>query len=633
MRKFALLLILLVAGDVIGQARFRRWRRNDGSTPIVDSYFSMLTSGLASSDSNLCSTYSSEMTGTSFCYDADGSGSTGTAVVGTVTSASSFRMCPNGDDCDAISTTKLEDGDGYLTAGTTSPAGDFSACWFGNTFNETPFLIAKDDGGGTRGWYIAIATTGLTFAVNKSNASGTAVTAGTADSIIPGAFHLVCMTYDFVTDGTSVIRGYLDGAAIGTPSTTAVGPVQSSALNVYVGRRNSSVAPNFLQGHVRYVFFTEKVLSAATITNIDASLRPRVKGDLNEAITFSQALNVRYGLFETPGETFLGLLTTGMPIVTGLGVLLEGARTNLVIRANEFDTGWSTAGGLGLTVSANAGESPTGVFDAEFIQSNVGGGDGNEYLQSTALVPGQTTGTASVWIKNSNSGELAQVVVRDTTAGIDRATCTGFALSSNWTRFSCNATGLTSGNNHVLRIFPGSVSGPISVDGVYMWGAQFEAPLANFMTSNTTTTTASVARPNAAMTWSNATDISTAGCATVTATFGQSAQFGGSLISNGTEMIIGTTNSTTIRINDGTNSVTATVPDMTGRTVKLKASWSGSTMKIMSITDGVSSTGTFDGSFSSTATMHAGRTSAASGYGNAWLRYIKLGTKTAGCVR
>lgn len=342
------------------------------------------------------------------------------------------------------------------------------------------------------------------------------------------------------------------------------------------------------------------------------------------SITHTNATTTRYCV---KADGSLAAVTANQPRVSNKGILVEGGRTNFTIRSVEFDT-WTAGGGLGTTISPNTTD-PAGGTQADRVDSSVGGGNGNEYLQSAAFVPSQTTGTASVWMQNSNDGEVGQLVVRDTTAGVDRATCTGFALSSTWTRFSCNATGLTGANNHVLRVFPGSVGATLSVDGVILWMGQFEAPLANFRTSEIPTAGASASRSNDVYTWSNATDISAAGCLSATVTFGQSAQFGGSILANGTEQMMATTDSTHVKINDGTNTVTAAVSDLTGRTVNILTKWTGTTMTV--IADGVTATGTFDGAFSSTATMRIGATAAASGFCNCWVDNIKAGANPEAC--
>ena len=320
-------------------------------------------------------------------------------------------------------------------------------------------------------------------------------------------------------------------------------------------------------------------------------------------------------------ENSLGVLTSravNSPRVSNLGILVEGSRTNLVIRNAEFDNAaWTKTN---TTVTTGQPDPLGGTEADQLTWLGVGA-----LVESTAFVPGQTTGTASVWLQNGNDGHLARLIVRDTTAGVDRATCSDLLVNGTWTRHSCNATGLTSGNNHVLRIYYDQDDSGVAPSA---WRPQFEAPLANFMTSTIDTAGASVIRAIDVYTFAGS-DISTAGCLSATVTFGQSGQFGGGILANGTEKMLGTGTSTTVTANDGTNTVTATVPDLTGRTVNVLAKWSGSSLTV--VADGVTATGSFDGSFSATTTMRIGATAAGSGYCNCWVDNIKAGTHPESC--
>lgn len=611
---------------------------NSASAPaVIDYFFSLLTSSFPSSDSNFCSTYSGEMTGNYFCFDGDGTGSTGETVsaTGTTIGGSSRPLCPGGSDCDLVATTYLVPGTTTLgTAARAAPAGDFSTCVMMQVETEGSFFIGQDDStsGTQRGWYIAIGATSVTWLISKNSTTSTSGAGTTAaDTIVPGAWHLVCMTYDFVSTGTNnVLRGYIDGTQYYS-STTAVGPVQAGiSQQILLGRRTNA---GNVGGHVRYAFLTDKVLDPATITAMDASLRPKLKSDQGDAIAFASTASLRH-MGQAAAEGTLSVIPPNVPRVNARGLYIEGSRTNLVIRSQEFENAAWTA--VNMTVNANTANSlgPVGMNTAEeFLDIS---GDGSGYVQSTGFVPGQTTGTASVYLKELTSdyategrGNGVGLEIYDTTAGASRTNCgitvpMPIVAGDTWSRYVCSVSGLTAANTHVLRIYTG-IGG--YAHPIYVWGAQFEAPLGSFASSYYPTTTASAIRATESATWTSPTSIASAGCISATVTFGT--VFGGSLVSNGTEMMMGTNSSTTVRINDGTNTVTATVPDLSGRTVNIRTYWSGTTMGV--VADGVSASGTFDGAFSATGTMRIGATTGAAGFAYASIRKLKVGSSATGC--
>jgi hypothetical protein len=321
----------------------------------------------------------------------------------------------------------------------------------------------------------------------------------------------------------------------------------------------------------------------------------------------------------------LTLVATGKPRVNNRGILVEGQRTNLVPRSQDLDhADWVKSN---AAVVANGTTDPAGGSTMDIITTTAAGG----YVESKAFVPSQTTMTVSLWAFEGSGIADFDVVVRDTTAGVDRATC-DFAPSDIEvsTRIICNASGLTGANNHVIRIYPGGTASAAGGDEVAIWGVQAEALLTNFATSYIPTAGVSVQRPNDVVTFANGTDISAAGCIAADITFlNPTISSTAGLVSNGTERMMGYTNATTMQMNDGTNTVSATVSSVLGRTIAMKTSWSGSTMTI--VADGVTASGAFDGSFSSTATMRLGATAAASGYAYAYIDNVRIGVHPNSC--
>lgn len=184
------------------------------------------------------------------------------------------------------------------------------------------------------------------------------------------------------------------------------------------------------------------------------------------------------------------------------GALIEEARTNLALRSEEFDNAsWSN---LGLTITANAAVAPDGTTTADkFIIPN----NTNQHILFQSVGTGGATDTMSAYFKAAGynyavlrndvgSGDvntyfnLSNGTVTSTGAGF---TATISDVGGGWYR--CSITGAIDGSNFAIGA---SVNGTSittagnDTDGIYAWGAQFEA--GSFPTSYIKTTTATVTR-------------------------------------------------------------------------------------------------------------------------------------------
>jgi hypothetical protein len=192
--------------------------------------------------------------------------------------------------------------------------------------------------------------------------------------------------------------------------------------------------------------------------------------------------------------------TSGQPRVMpggdgdgGLGLLVEGARTNSAIRSQEFQNSgaWTTSGTVSLTVTADQAVAPDGTTTADRIQ--IAAASITDFAGLTQGA-GSATGTAdaySVYLRGV-SGSGTVYLIRN--AG----TCQACSyVSTSWTR--CRFVTTTTGTSTVMlgvdpaQAVSSCASGATSALDFYAWGFQVERA-ASYVTSYVPTTSAAAAR-------------------------------------------------------------------------------------------------------------------------------------------
>ena len=245
------------------------------------------------------------------------------------------------------------------------------------------------------------------------------------------------------------------------------------------------------------------------------ALYPTVEPSLNLDFANTKRLDPRITFTRASTATFVGdngLIQSAAVNVarfdhnpaTGesLGLLVEEARTNLLLRSEEFGTTWGTSP---ATISSNVVTAPDGTTTADkLVTSNTT--DQQRTFQSATVAAG--TVTFSVYAKAAGfsymrleSGSSLEIANFDLTQGV-LGTVSGAAtitkLSNGWYRCSMPITTSAGANDFRIYVIGSATDGRGStlagngVDGIYIWGAQLEA--GDFPTSYIPTVASTVTR-------------------------------------------------------------------------------------------------------------------------------------------
>lgn len=437
---------------------------------------------------------SSNTAGSWWCLKGDGTNAAGAgqtlSSTGSPTTVAT-PFYPAGADRGAASAQRFNGTtQNYKTADVASPTGDVSvAAVFRDASPGTEILIGKWNSGEANNRAMNLYLNGagsIVCEVYKTDASSTQVV-NSGSAWTTGAWHIAVCVYDYVTDGTSTIRVYMDGALLPSSDTAAVGPMQVAAsTGWYVADREGDTK---LSGDVVGAAMVEKALSANQIAQLSrhvfghrgfSALSVRQdEGEFEVAPTFARATVAR--------DVVDGAVVTwpsGVPRISKNGFLAEPSATNVLLRAEEFDNAsWTKE--TGVTVTANNVAAPDATTTADKVDYPADntkrlyqGMNGLGTLASRSFI-------CSMWIR-ADSAQAMTLRQQATVGSHD----TSITATTAWTRFTDTIT--YGGGEGAVTHFCLLNNPDNAVKTVYVWGAQVEESTA--VTSYIPTTSAAATR-------------------------------------------------------------------------------------------------------------------------------------------
>lgn len=351
-----------------------------------------------------------------------------------------------------------------------------------------------------------------------------------------------------------------------------------------------------------------------------------------EAVTTTRASTA----FCTASTGVMTSCTNNKPRVSNSGLLVEGARTNLLLRSQEFDNGsWatgSTGSGTTPTVTANAAVAPDGTTTAEeLILPAVAAGSNGSWIEQAVTMTAVAHG-ASLYVKGAAGTGTAYFFATPDDATYLTVACAW--NSTTWTR--CTGTGTATAATWYWKIGSdgraAAMSGGIAAQTIYIWGGQVEAGAA--ASTYVPTAGTAVARSGERHAATLSIQVRATGCFSALIRAGGSFNSTARVFAMNAGRVQGFGGMTALGLFDGTGFVntpgSVTIID---NELFVRAYWDATTSKMLLSLPGASSgEGAYDGTLATTDVIHFGTGDGGGNELSGFIRQIKIGTlSSSGC--
>ena len=182
-----------------------------------------------------------------------------------------------------------------------------------------------------------------------------------------------------------------------------------------------------------------------------------------------------------------------------LGLLIEEARTNLVVQSNDFNTSWSK---VNVSVTSDDAVGPDGVSSADLLVATTANSQHRLDLIPTSSAGTQTfsvylkpDGYSYAWLRIGTSGSGFNLTDGSTFATTGGITTTAQEVGNGWYRCSIATTSASANDTVRINVLSSSSTNDFAgngTSGIYIYGAQLEA--GSFPTSYIKTTGSTATR-------------------------------------------------------------------------------------------------------------------------------------------
>jgi hypothetical protein len=300
----------------------------------------------------------------------------------------------------------------------------------------------------------------------------------------------------------------LSTGTIGTVNATGTATSASASIQNIGNGWYRCVLVGAIPGQTSYTFFNTTAAADASFTRVTGGERYLWGAQLEQSTTVGEYVPTTSTINSAP--RFDHNPTTG----ESLGLLVEEARTNLILQSENFSTTWTN---VNTSEAINVATAPDGTTTADKLITNNGAASVSSYItQTVAKSAAATTYTYSVFAKTGDTGTgTVQLLAVDTASSANRAT-TIFStvsgtipnpasvngtftnassiitpLADGWYR--CSLTFTTGTETSIdLRLYSRLPTTGNGSSGLLLWGVQVEA--GSFATSYIPTTTAAATR-------------------------------------------------------------------------------------------------------------------------------------------